>query len=70
MFYAAQPENVALSVLGDSIYNIIRTKTGAEPGMSHYYYEIMRADTSSAATVEYYKQLSFQYYELFEHIKD
>ncbi len=30
MFYASQPEEVALSVLGDSIYNVIRTKTGVE----------------------------------------
>ena len=70
MFYAVQPEEVALSVLGDSIYNVIRTKTGAEPGLAHYFYEIIRADTSSTATVEYYKQLSIQYYELFEHIND
>ena len=70
MFYASQPEEVALSVLGDSIYNIIRTKTGVEPGLSHYYYEIIRADTSSAATVEYYKQLAIQYHERLEHIND
>ena len=30
----------------------------------------MRADTSSAATVERYRQLSIEYFEHFEHIKD
>ena len=52
MFYAAQPEDVARSVLGDSIYTVIHTKTGLEPGLAHYYYEVMRADTSSEATRE------------------
>lgn len=70
MFYASQEEDVARSVLGDSIYTVIYTKTGAEPGLSHYYYEIIRADTSSTATKVYYKQLSIQYYALFEHIND
>ena len=70
MFYASHNEDVARSVLGDSIYMVIYTKTEAEPGLSHYYYEIMRADTSSTATIEYYKQLSIKYHALFEHIKD
>jgi hypothetical protein len=70
MFYASQHEDVARSVLGDSIYMVIYTKTGVEPGLSHYYYEIIRADTSSAATKEHYRQLSIQYHEKFEHIKD
>jgi len=70
MFYAVQEESIVRSVIGDSLYNYIHTKTGVEPGMSHYYYEIMRADTSSAATVEYYRQLSIEYFEHFEHIKD
>lgn len=70
MFYAAQPEDVARSVLGDSIYTVIHTKTGVEPGLAHYYYEIMRADTSSEATKEYYRQLSIQYYKILEHIED
>ena len=48
----------------------MHTLTGVEPGMSHHYYEIMRADSSSAATVEYYKQLAIQYHECFEHIND
>ena len=70
MFYAVHNEAETREVIGDSLYNIIRTKSGVEPGMSHYYYEIMRADTSSAATVEYYRQLSIQYYACFEHLKD
>lgn len=70
MFYAAQHEDVVRSVIGDSLYTIIHTKTGVEPGLSHYYYEIMRADTSSAATVEYYRQLAIKYHECFEHIND
>ena len=69
MFYATNQEDVVRGVIGDSLYLVIHTKTGVEPGMSHHYYEIMRADTSSAATVEYYKQLSIQYYDHFEHIK-
>ena len=70
MFYAGQEESVVRSVIGDSLYNYIHTKTGVEPGLSHIYYEIMRADTSSTATVEYYRQLSLEYFEHFEHIKD
>ena len=70
MFYAAQPEAIVRSTIGDSLYNVIHEKTGVEPGMSHHYYEIMRADSSSAATVEYYKQLAIQYHECFEHIND
>ena len=70
MFYASQGEDVVSSVIGDSLYTIIHTKTGVEPGMSHHYYEIMRADTSSAATVEYYKKLAIEYHEKFEHVND
>ena len=70
MFYAAQEEAVVRSTIGDSLYNVIHEKTGVEPGMSHHYYEIMRADTSSIATVEYYKKLAIQYHERFEHIND
>ena len=70
MFYAAQPEAIVRSTIGDSLYNVIHEKTGVESGMSHHYYEIMRADTSSAATVEYYKQLAIKYHECFEHIND
>ena len=70
MFYAVHNEAETRSVIGDSLYNYIHDKTGVEPGMSHYYYEIMRADTSSAATVELYKRLSIEYFSHFEHIKD
>ena len=70
MFYAVQEEAIARSVLGNELYEYIHTQTGVEPGMSHHYYEIMRADTSSAATVEKYRQLSIEYFEHFEHIKD
>ena len=70
MFYASQEEAMVRSVIGDELYNYIHDKTGVEPGKSHIYYEIMRADTSSAATVEKYKQLAIEYHECFEHIKD
>jgi hypothetical protein len=70
MFYASYPENIARSVLGDSIYTFISNKTKVEPGLSHHYYEIIRADTSSATTVAHYKQLAIVYHALFEHLKD
>ena len=70
MFYASQEEAIIRNTIGDSLYNLIHEKTGVEPGLSHHYYEIMRADTSSVATVEYYKQLAIQYHECFEHIND
>lgn len=70
MFYASNDESTVRSVIGDSIYNIIHTKSGVEPALSHYYYEIMRADTSSAATVEYYKKLAIEYHAIFEHLND
>ena len=70
MFYASQEESIARGVLGDELYNFIHTKSGEEPSLSHYYYEIMRADTSSAATVEKYKQLAIKYHARFEHLKD
>jgi len=41
-----------------------------EPGLFHHYYEIIRADTSSEATVEHYKRLSKEYHACFEHIRD
>jgi len=70
MFYASYPADIAQSVLGDSIYTIIHTKSGVEPGLSHYYYEIMRADTSSAATVARYKKLAIDYHALCEHARN
>ncbi len=69
MFYAAQPEAIVRSTIGDSLYNVIHEKTGVEPGMSHHYYEIMRADSSSAATVEYYKQLAITLQEAEAYIR-
>lgn len=69
MFYAAQPEAIVRSTIGDSLYTVIHTKSGVEPGLSHYY-EIMRADTSSVATVEYYKQLAIKYHYRCEHLDD
>ena len=68
MFYASLDETTVRSVIGDSLYTLIHTKTGVEPGLSHYYYEIMRADTSSAATVAYYKQLAIDYHYRCDHI--
>ena len=50
MYYAVNPEEFCKPVLGDSLYNVIHTETGLEPGLAHEYYEVMRADTSSAAT--------------------
>lgn len=70
MFYASQEEELVRSVIGDDLYTFIHEKTGVEPGLSHYYYEIMRADTSSEATVAKYKQLAIEYHERFEHLKD
>ena len=60
------PEEVCRPVLGDSLYNVIYTETGLEPGLSHYYYEIIRADTTSEATREYYKKLCLEYHSHFD----
>ena len=65
-YYAANPEDICRPVLGDSLYNVIRTESGVEPGLSHYYYEIIRADTTSEATREYYKKLSIEYSSHFD----
>ena len=67
MFYAANPEDTCRPVLGDSLYNAIHAETGLEPGLSHYYYEIMRSDTASEATRKHYQQLSIEYYSHFDH---
>lgn len=66
MFYATQPESVCRSVLGDSLFNAIHTETGQEPSKQHEYYEIMRADTTSKATYEYYRQLCQEYLSHFD----
>ena len=68
MFYASQEEELVRSVIGDELYNYIREKSGVEPGLSHHYYEIMRADTSSAATIAHYKKLSIDYHYRCEHL--
>ena len=65
-YYAANPEEVCRPVLGDSLYNVIHTESGVEPGLSHYYYEIIRADTTSDATREYYKRLCLEYHSHFD----
>ena len=70
MFYASLDEASVRSVIGDSLYTVIRTKSGVEPGLSHHYYEIMRADTSSAATVAYYKKQAIDYHYRCEHLDD
>ena len=65
-FYAANPESVCRPVLGDSLYNVIHTESGQEPGLSHYYYEIIRADTTSEKTRDYYKKLCIEYHSHFD----
>ena len=65
-YYAANPEDICRPVLGDSLYNVIHTETGLEPGLAHHYYEIMRADTASAATREHYRKLSIEYLKHFD----
>ena len=65
-YYAANPEDICRPVLGDSLYNVIYTESGQEPGLSHYYYEIIRADTTSEATREYYRKLCIEYHSHFD----
>ena len=66
MFYAVNPEDICRPVLGDSLYNVIHTETGVEPGGSHLFYEIIRSDTASEATREHYRELSKAYFGHFE----
>ena len=66
MYYAVNPKDICQPVLGDSLYNVIHTETGLEPGLAHHYYEIMRADTASAATREHYRKLSIEYLKHFD----
>ena len=70
MVYAADKESVVRETIGDEYYQYIHDYTGVEPGMSHTYYEIIRADTSSEATIAKYKQLSRDYYSHFTNIPD
>jgi hypothetical protein len=66
MYYAVNPKDICQPVLGDSLYNVIHTETGLEPGLAHHYYEIMRADTASEATREHYRKLSLEYQSHFD----
>ena len=66
MYYAVNPKDICQPVLGDSLYNVIHKETGLEPGLAHHYYEIMRADTASAATREHYRKLSIEYLKHFD----
>ena len=66
MYYAVNPKDICQPVLGDSLYNVIHTETGLEPGLAHEYYEVMRADTASAATRERYRKLSIEYLSHFD----
>lgn len=70
MVYAVDEESVVRETIGDEYYQYIHDYTGVEPGMSHTYYEIIRADTSSEATIAKYKQLSREYYSHFRNIPD
>ena len=68
MFYAADPEQMVRETIGDERYEYIYSVTGVEPGMAHVYYEIIRADTSSEATIARYKQLSREYFSKLQSI--
>lgn len=68
MFYAADPEQMVRETIGDERYEYICSVTGVEPGQAHVYYEVIRADTSSEATIERYKQLSREYFKKLQNI--
>ena len=68
MFYAADPEQMVRETIGDDKYDYIYSVTGVEPGMAHVYYEVIRADTSSEATIAHYKQLSREYFRILQSI--
>lgn len=68
MFYAADPEEVVRETIGEERYEYIYSVTGVAPGMAHVYYEIIRADTSSEATIAHYKQLSREYFRILQRI--
>lgn len=70
MFYAADPEEMVRETIGDERYEYIYSLTGLAPGMAHVYYEVIRADTSSEATIARYKQLSREYFSLLQNIPD
>lgn len=68
MFYAADPEEMVRETIGDERYEYIYSLTGLAPGMAHVYYEVIRADTSSEATIARYKQLSREYFRILQRI--
>ena len=68
MFYAADPEEMVRETIGDERYEYIYSLTGLAPGMAHVYYEVIRADTSSEATIAHYKQLSREYFRILQRI--
>lgn len=68
MFYAADPEEMVRETIGEERYEYIYSVTGVAPGMAHVYYEIIRADTSSEATIAHYKQLSREYFRILQSI--
>lgn len=70
MIYAADVPEIVRETIGDEYYQYIHDITGVEPGLSHVYYEIIRADTSSEATIAHYEQLSIEYYSHFTNIPD
>ena len=70
MFYAADPEQMVRETIGDERYEYIYSVTGVEPGQAHVYYEVIRADTSSEATIARYKQLSREYFSILQNIPE
>ena len=70
MIYAADVPEIVRETIGDEYYHYIHDITGVEPGLSHVYYEIIRADTSSEATIARYKQLSREYFSLLQNIPE
>lgn len=70
MFYAADPEEMVRETIGDERYEYIYSLTGLAPGMAHVYYEVIRADTSSEATIAHYKRLSREYFSLLQNIPE
>ena len=61
MYYCSGDETTVRATIGEENYQYIHSVSGLEPGLFHVYYEIIRADTSSEATIAYYKQLSREY---------
>ena len=55
-----------VAILTCGFFFVSHTETGLEPGLSHYYYEIIRSDTTSDTTREYYRQLCIEYHSHFD----